>query len=439
MAERSSLSFFRALCTRFEVEAAGGDCDFGPIEIWLPHGRIRWDRALSAIEYRHLRLVIHENPGLFVTFARQSPRDLDDDMLRSEYESFAAYPEPAQDGRRTPQLPEQMIAPRSLRTIWTCTSPLAHGHDEKSGNVTMFRRHRAVNALTGEHVLVPMFSGNGVRGIFRRLSNGRALSLIGLKATDIPPERAHSLMSGGSVPKGSDTGVVRNDIRSRARSLWPVWDLFAGCTDGQIMGGRARIHDAVLVCRENAWQVHQAMGIATKDLREWAETLPEADTLTQLRLLTRHDERDLARTERMERDGKSDQMLVNTEVVLAGSQFLHSLQIFSVDGVDPVTASCLADLLEDFRLSGTVGAQSARGMGQIAFDPYQPGPGTPELPDPTIYLDYVEKHKAEMVDWAMMRGEPDAPAPRGKGPKGRGKQAATEVPEEERQAAEETF
>lgn len=433
VSERSCLAFFRALCTRFSVEATGGPDDYGPIELWMPTGRLRWDRALAAIDYADLRLVIHENPGFLATFACSSTRDMDEDLLRSEYEAFDAYPEPTRGGRARLQLPAQLIRPRSFRTVWTLTSPMAHGADEKSGNVNMFRRHRVIDALTGQHAYVPFIAGNAVRGMLRDMVMGRWLGLLGLQASDIPPARAHALLAGGNVEAGVDTGTVRVDVRRRARSLCPPWDLLGGCTDQQIMAGRARIHDAVLVCRENAWAVHQALGVETKDIEAWAETLPEAAELTQLRLGTRHAHRELE-------DSGGSQMIFNVELLLAGTQMVHSFQVFSLDGVDPVTASCLSDLLEDFGAHGVVGAQNARGMGLIAFDPYQPGPGTPELPDPTIYLRYVEEHTDAMREWAMMRGEPDAPLPKGRGAaRGRGKAKPTEASEADQTALEETF
>jgi hypothetical protein len=435
VSERSCLAFYRAFCTRFGIESTG-DGEYGPVELWMPTGRLRWDRALAAIDYRDLRLIIHENPDFLATFASSSTRDLDDDMLRAEYESFDAYPEPTKGGRARVKLPDQMIQPRSFRTVWTLTSPMAHGADEKSGNVNLFRRHRVIDALTGQHAYVPFMAGNAVRGLLRDMVMGRWLGLLGLRARDIPPERAHAMLSGGNVEAGADTGSVRVDIRTMARTMCPPWDLLGGCTDAQIMAGRARIHDAVLVCKENAWAVHQAMGVETKNLDEWAATLPEAAELTQLRLGTRHDHRDIDRTQKMIEKGKSDAMLFNVELLLAGAQMVHSLQVFSIDGVNPVTASCLADALEEFGSYGVVGAQSARGMGLISFNPYQPGPGTPELPDPTVYIDHVEKNKDAAIEWAMMKNEPSAPLRSGKT---RGKTRTADVPAEELAAAEEAF
>jgi hypothetical protein len=394
VSERSALAFYRALCARFSVDATGGDGDgqgWGPVEAWLPEGRLRWDRLLAAIDYRHLRLVAHENAALLATFACAPEAEGEDAV-------FAAFTEPATGASYRPTLPGTLIQPRSYSTVWTLTSPMAHGADEKTGNVTLFRRHRVKDALTGEHCYVPFVSGNAVRGLWRDMVMGRWLRLLGLSASDIPPARAHALLAGGAVDKGADTAAVNVDVRRRARQLCPPWDLLAGCTDQQIMAGRARVHDATLVCRETAWLVRPIVA-PTLPLADFAASLPESSECTTLRLGTRHAHRDVA-----ESDGS--QMIYNSELLIPGSQMVHSFQIWGIDSVDPVTQGCLSDLLEDFRDVGTVGALASRGAGLIAFDRYQSGPGTPALAPATVYLGHVEQHRAEMIEWAMMRGEP---------------------------------
>ncbi len=410
VAERSPLAFYHALCTRFGVVPSGDggeeDSRRFPVEAWLPEGRIRWDRALATMDPRHLRLVVHENPSLLATFATAPAAEGEDAV----FDAFDDGPASAPPWR--PVLPGALIAPRSYRTVWTTMAPLAHGADEKSGNVTLFRRHRIVDARTGAHAYVPFLAGNAVRGLWRDMVMGRWLRLLGLTPQEIPAVRAHELLSGGSVEKGADGATVKLDVRRRARAMCPPWDLLGGCTDGQIMQGRARVHDAILVCRETVWMVRPVLA-PEMDLDAFAAALPEAAECTTLRLGTRHAHRDIPGS-----DGA--QMLWNTEHVLAGQQFVHSLQLWGLDGVSPVTAACLADLLEDFRAIGVVGAQASRGFGLVAFDPYQPGPGTPPLPPAGLYVEHVAAHRDEMIEWAMMRGEdtPHAKAPP-KPPKGK--------------------
>lgn len=408
VSERTMLGFWRAFCSRFEVEEHSPE--WGPLEVWMPEGRMSWARAISSLDYGHVRTVVQENPSLLADFAMRYPGDEDEEAMDAQM--FDTFPDPPEGGRFTPVLPSQLIAPRTFRTVWTLTSPMSHGADDKSGNVNLFRRHRVVDALTGQHHFVPFMSGNAVRGMWRDMLMARWCELIGVKPERLPAQRVHALFAGGSIEAGADGAGVDLDVRRRARELCPPWDLLGGCIDQQIMQGHARVHDAVLVCRENAWMVQDAVAPGT-DLRAFAASLPEAAELTQLRLGTRHAHREFEGAE-------GSQMLFNTELLLGGSQMMHSLQVYGISGVLPTTAACLADLLRSFRDYATVGASNARGYGLIAFEPYAAGPDVPALPDPKVYLDYVAERRDEMRAWileaAARPAKPEKPA---KGARGR--------------------
>ena len=414
VSERTMLGFWRAFCARFQVEEHSED--WGPLEVWMPEGRMPWSRAVASLDYAHVRVVVHENPSLLADFASRFPKTDEEEAMDAAM--FDAFPEPSAGGRFVPTLPGRMIAPRTFRTIWTLTGPMAHGADEKTGNVNLFRRHRSIDALTGQHCYVPFVSGNAVRGMWRDMLMARWLDLIGLKPHDLPSNRVHALFAGGSVEAGADGASVDLAARRKARENCPPWDLLGGCTDQQIMSGCARVHDAALVCRENAWMVHEAVSPET-DVREFAASLPEASELTQLRLGTRHAHKEFAGAE-------GSQMLFNTELLLGGSQMMHSLQVYGISGVDPVTAACLADLLRAFADYSTTGAANARGFGLIAFEPYAAGPDV-TLPDPKVYLDYCEANREKMRGWALS-GPSIAPAKADKGKAGKGRAPTRQGP-----------
>jgi hypothetical protein len=390
--ERTCLGFYRAFCSRFGIDASGADSDWGPIQAWFPEGRVRWDRVLAAIDYSDLRLVVRECPEFFATFA------VSRDEIEGEDEQFEQFPDPKPATGYKLALPEQLIPPRCFRAVWTLTSPMHHGADDKYGNVSLFRRQLSNDPLTGTSSYVPFVAGGAIRGGMRDLMFGRWLQLLGIKSTELPPFRAHSILAGGAVEKGVDTAKVNNVVRSVVRRVCPPWDLFAGCLEQQIMGGRGRIGDAVLVCRENAWQTYEAVkpGIP---LGDWVKSLPESCTMTEIRQGTRHKHADLN-----ESDGI--QMIFNTEVLCKGYQMVHTLHLWCIDGVSPVTASCMSDMLSEFRNWGQAAAGNSHGFGTICFDAYQPGPGTPVLPSSDLYLDFVEKNKQEAIDWCLSARTP---------------------------------
>lgn len=419
VSERSTLGWVRALASRFEMSLTEGERHRWPAsavmpERFVPAGaptddvpdpksegtvlddvrRVRWDVLVRWIDFEHLRLLVHENATFFVTFAQE--------RVDGEEDLFEQRPaEPTSKAWR-PRLPAEMIAPRAYHAVWTCRSPIAHGADEKSGNVSMFRRQRQVSPIDGSVALVPFMSGNAVRGLWRDMLFSRLLGLLGVKAVDLPPDRVQAFFAGGSIEAGADTQRIDVAARRRARDLCPPWALVAGCIDGQIMSGMLRVHDVVLVCRENAWQLHRVMG-AGVSYEDFHASLKPADDLTQLRLGVRQVHRDFEAA-----DGV--QMLMNTEGILPGSQLFHSFGVYALDGVPSLAKSCLSDLLNDFRGIGDVGAKTGSGPGRIAFDDYVPGPGADALPSGDEYVSFVEAHREELLDWMRKQNQPEPPA-----------------------------
>jgi len=408
VSQRSSLGFVRAICDRFEIDVTeSSSCaqaafaqiprQFVPPDLLATFGAdqaaipLRWDVATTAIDFTALRIAVNENANLFATFATMPPAAGEEMVFAPTVSSAVTAPWAA-------VLPKRLITPRAFRTVWTQVGPLAHGHDEKHGNVILFRRERAVSPVTGEQYLAPFLAGNAIRGAWRDQIFGRLFQMLDVKSANLPPQRAHALLAGGSIEAGADSAGVNIPARRDARAKCPAWDLLAGCIDQQIMRGLLRVHDATLVCRENAWKLHGVLAPEVDGsqltIEEFTAALRPADDLTQLRLATRHAHRDLPGS-----DGS--QMIFNTEVILAGAQWAHSFQIIGLDGVSELAKSCMADFLVTFRADALIGAGNARGFGRIAFDAYVPGDGEADLPSPEIYRSWVANNADEIRAWLM--------------------------------------
>jgi len=395
VSERSPLAWYNALLRRFDISVADTSADGNrwPLEAWLPDGRIRWDMLLTRVAYRDLHVVLDENPQFFATFATSYPADSTLEQLM-----FDSYPDPVNATTSIADLSAHRLPVRAYRSLWTCEEPMSHGADGKSGNVTMFRRERAIDRRTGKVVLIPLYAGNAVRGMLRDIGFRRALSLLDVDPLDIPPMLAHQFFSGGGIESGSGGNTVDMTIERTAREMMPMWDLFAGCLDNRAMRGRIAVHDAALVCRENAWLVHQVIA-PDMPLDDYAMTLQEAASLTQLRLGTRHAHKEFA-------DAEGAQMLFNTEVVIKGAQWVHSIQVGAgVSRMNPVTVSCLSDLLVEFASIGALGAQTSK-MGQAEIGEYVAGEGVPALPSPNAYVEYMKANRGPIREWLMRGGRP---------------------------------
>lgn len=391
VAERTMVGFWRSLCNRFSVDIhstmIGASHKQYALEAWLPDGWIRWDSALAAIEYEHAKLVIRENPDVLAAFASRRPFSIDDAI--EDDSVLASMPTPESE-RLEPCLPRKFDAsPRDFVATWTLLSPMAHGSDQKSGNVTLFRRQPAVDCRTGRIEQVPFLSGNAIRGQWRDMVMGRWLDMLGVAWADVPTARAHALLAGGSVESGADSTMVNAGARRDARRACPPLDLFGGVIEQQIMHGRLRVHDASLVCREQAWLVHSSVSPDT-DLNTFANGLPPSSECTRLRQKVRNAHREIDNSDGI-------QMLVNVEHLIPGTRMVHSFQLWGLDGVSEVTKSCMADLLDQFALSSIVGAMSSSGCGRISIDGYQ----GPTLPHQHVYIDYVRENAEEMKSWLL--------------------------------------
>jgi hypothetical protein len=443
VAHRSTRAFLDAFAQRFEASLVGGvyaggdgrDHTAAPLYVLIPrryvghlsaeafpemehvraaerpdHACYRWDVAAGAVSFDALRAILFESPmgvGTFA-FADDDPTDL----------TLFEVPEPG--ARPAPPfllgLPSRTLTPSAYAAVWTLTADLAHGGDEHVGNVVTFRRERRIDPSTGEEHLVPLFSANAVRGILRDIAAGALCQSLGVEPRDLPPKVAHALTAGGTIEAGSDGAGVDLALRSRLRALLPIWDVFGGVWDQQIMAGVLKMHDPILVCRENAWLLHGRLA-STMALEAFRERLKRADDLLALRFGTRMAHRDLANSEGL-------QMIWQTEVVLAGAQFAHSFQLQRLGSVGELSRSYVSHLLDEFRAQATIGAGSARGAGQITFDAYLPGPGEEPLPGPELYLSWLEEHREEVRALLLAGGR----APGDDGAKrGRGRRASVDV------------
>ena len=437
---RTTMQFITLIARRFEVDLSD-DGDGRPLAAFLPEVLagglpgapydesrvVSWAMIAQHTPLEAVRIVVneHDGPAFYVTFAQVRPSADDVELFRA--------PEAPQGERWEGMLPsESMQSPKQHRAWFTLVSPLAHGHDEKAGNVVLFRRQRQVDPWTGEHALVPFYSGNAIKGAWRDAFFARMLRAIGvLPERDLSPRRAQELFSGGTIESGADGATARLDVRRRARQTIPAVDLLGGCIKQQIMTGLLRVHDCTLLCRENAWKIYRTL--APKDtsgtplsFEDFRASLTPADNLMMLRLQVRQAHRDLPGGDLSAEDGGA-QMFWNTEVILPGARLMHAFSLVSLSTISSLAKSCLADLLGDFADTGLLGAQTARGPGQFSTAGYVPAEKAEPLPSPDEYLAYLASHRSEIVDWLAGAkeetagedgGAPVAPK------KGRGKRSA---------------
>lgn len=380
-------SWLDRLAERWGVSLAGSDESPYPLAAWLPEGRVSWIVACRVIRRTDLAALVSEWGSFLATFATTPPSEDDAAILAID------LPPEIGDPWRAP-IPANAIRPAEWSSVWTTTSPMHHGADEKDGNVSRFRTERRYSSILGRSVEVPLYSGNAWRGQVRDLLALDLFDRIGMRPDEAAPVWAHALFSGGSIESGSASNGSNAAFRRALRDLLPIVDLMGGVYNNEPMDGMLRAADALPICRETADAVASravpeiaAEGDAA--VRAWAERLPWCEDLYETRQLVRHAHRDI--------EGDGGQMLVRTQVIRAGTQWAHSLALAGKDRhVSSLTRSALAHAVRLFMASGAVGAGNARGLGAFATAGYG------DVGDPQPYRDHIAAHADEIRE--VLRG-----------------------------------
>lgn len=378
------LAWFSAICSRFSVSPSQNDDKGYRLAAFLPSVWAPWHVIVAAWSMSVLRDIINDSADLIVEFALAKSSD-------DESEMFDVLPDPPKRVGTLHNLPIELIPPRSYVGVWTQVDHLHHGADEKTGNVSGFRRFQLWDHLENEAVEVPGISGNAWRGVNRDSVFGDLFARLGLRPTDIVPTRAHALLAGGNIEKGADTAKVALDIRRGIRAMLPMWDLLGGCVEQQIMTGCLKVGDAVLVCRENAWRVHGVIANEEETVVQLAERLPSYQSLLEVRQLTRQSHRELE-------GGDGVQMIAKSECTVPGTQWIHRIHLETIGAVPELTRSALSHMLELFK-SSCIGGASARMGGKIIHDGYVPKALAENLPSPDMYLADLEARKESLIAW----------------------------------------
>lgn len=369
------------LAARWGVSLSGDADDERTLRVWTGDGLVRWDAVLAPVQRRHLARIVDDYAALVATFA-VAREDVEADRM-----ILASIDEPEEPAAPwVPPVPDYAATVPWHRSIWQQTAPLAHGADEKDGNITRFRTEPRLDRITGRVVEVPFLSGNSIRGQLRDLLANDLFLRLGVDPRDrtqVAPRHAHALFSGGTLDAGADTGKVDIGTRRKWRALVPSVDLLGGTVESQVMSGMLRACDVVPVCRETATQLAPTFGEA--DAVAWSARLPWAADLFDRRQLVRHAHREIP-------DDDGQQMLVHTEVIREGTTWVHlGVALIPREGpLSPVTRSCLAHALDLLRSAGAVGAGNARGLGAMVIGDY--GLDT----DASAYLAHIAEHDEEI-------------------------------------------
>lgn len=256
------------------------------------------------------------------------------------------------------------------RGTLTARTSIAHGGKD-SGTVHTFRRETLLLPDGRRLPAVPVISGGVVRGPMRRLAAKMAQHAITNGANGdgrLPFPVVHALRTGGALreSRGSEE-ILTGEKQAILRDTIPMLGIFGLSAGSRVMSGRLDVDKPLPVAKETAYLAD----FYQVDLADYDP--PSVWELIQRETYTRFaDVNDSAAQPFIEplQDGDtlpkgSGQMLWSQETLPAGTRLFHSLVLRDAT---PVEQSFMTELMTRWADQARIGAQSARGMGQVTCD-----------------------------------------------------------------------
>jgi hypothetical protein len=247
------------------------------------------------------------------------------------------------------------------------------------GNQSFHRKMKVF--YEGKPVLLPVISGNSIRGIMRRLGGESFLELLQLDPNQIHPKLYYLLFSGGSLEEGGGKGKRKSNnegqskpakiVMEELRRKIPLVSLLGCSYQNQILQGKVMVDFLIPYVDEVAELYGKPKpGIRAGEITDWL-------------FYTRVDD--------LEQDEKqfSNQMIYTMEYILPGIEFIHC---FTLMGTSVVETALFVHLLEELRTFGHIGGKIAQGHGRVEFN-YEVSSELSSAP----YLDYIRNNRETIL------------------------------------------
>jgi CRISPR/Cas system CSM-associated protein Csm3 (group 7 of RAMP superfamily) len=268
-----------------------------------------------------------------------------------------------------------------IRGVLTALSPVFHGGSEKTGAVVLLNRLKFI--VDGKPTDVPIISGNQVRGRLRRLLTKDFLDLVGYEM-DLSQKKYqklyHTLFAGGVLTEveEEESGVVDLNLKSRIVKYILPLRLFGCSYANQMIEGRILVGHLLPICRE---------------LREYTGVDSDVSfyQLIARSFQTRRDElRVTAPSE--EEEEPAVQAIVEYECFAPGTRFYHEIVLETTRQEERLDLSTLYRAVKLWQQVPYIGGKSSIGFGKLEIE-YE----WPTRVDDSVYLEFVEKNRGEIV------------------------------------------
>lgn len=255
-------------------------------------------------------------------------------------------------------------------------SPLSHFGDERLGTMQIMRTNKFL--YDGEFIDIPVYSGNGFRGQFRRIAMRDYLERIGIAEEGISEKLYYTLFTGGSLVGGARYDEVGE--RRRIRRLCPPLALLGTALGDQIIQGKMKAPLFLPICKE------------TVDYTGVESDMSFYDMLQEVFYTRKDDLKSVEyniKKEEGEKKGDPVQMKYEMQCLSAGTELIGTMIIENVNEVEEAMVNATLKKLKEVPF---IGGKSAAGHGQVDMQ-YD------ELESEEAYYKYLEENKEEIRQW----------------------------------------
>lgn len=231
----------------------------------------------------------------------------------------------------------------------TARAPIAHRGDT-AGTTALLRRMKIVQP-DGTFELVPVISGNSLRGVLRRIGEELLREVLEYDGL-LPLHVAHLLRNGGAIAKSTAEPLTGRRLHE-FRDLIPQVSVFGGAIGSSPISGCLRVGHVLPLIRE-----------AVPALRyEYDQPLPSSFDVLSLESYSHGDDPSLGLDTAADESGPTPLMRFDIEAFAPGTRFESWVQLDRGSALDHAFA---VDVLTEFTRRGWLGGRTASGHGQIS-------------------------------------------------------------------------
>lgn len=258
-------------------------------------------------------------------------------------------------------------------------SPLSHFGDERLGTMQIARTNKFL--YNGEFIDIPVFSGNGFRGQFRRIAMRDYLEKLGIADEGISEKLYYTLFTGGSLVGGSRYEEVGK--RREIREMCPPLALLGTAIGDQILQGKMKSSIFLPICKETVDYTGKESNISFYDMLEEVFYTRRNDLKsTEYNVKKNNDKK------KKEKEGPI-QMKYESQCLSAGTELTGEIVL---ENVNVIEKSMFSATMKELKEIPYIGGKSAAGHGKVNID-------YTELENEEIYYNYLEENKEKIREW----------------------------------------